>query len=469
MKKLASFLLSLLIVLGGTAAGAEDGFGEYFPPAVTPSDIEIELPDSAWEYFDMKKPEDVQAEIERMLLSSGLQIVSLSPTGASGIADFGGGLWTYYEGKYRPVYPSQDKGVEDIHTNMYSYLHLSEAAFKVGREGYAYSPDGRYAVRLYSTFLSNSNFKLDPILIDLMTGEAVLTATYGNSLRKDEDFGTLVSACFSPDSSRLFYLVYRSGGQYSVMCYDIAAQSTKTLMTTPYGLFGTVWGADMYYPRLCCVSDSTLLVLNSAPTSSACQGITEIRREYGEVYSVTNHLFPIAYRIAGTKLLSYSPASGKALLSFYCSNGGSALMCIDVRNGFSGMDAYWTIDKDSLTLHRASPDELLETVVATTEHVNSFSDGSVPEHKMALILKAELSPDGRCALVRANVGNEKKLLLLDLEDMSLKVFTDDFIAQMPLNEDEAFYKPMFEWTGDVLVFQLTDEQGQVVMKTYTLR
>ena len=120
--------------------------------------------------FGNGHPRRPTAELAAVFYLPILNIVvfSVSPDGNSALLTMNGTAVGYYEGKYRVLYPSQTRGVEDIHQNLDSYSKRLSRVLRMS-DSVIYSRDGRYAA-VYSTELSlmRMQFFLDPIIMGLV-------------------------------------------------------------------------------------------------------------------------------------------------------------------------------------------------------------------------------------------------------------------------------------------------------------
>lgn len=87
-----------------------------------------------------------------------------------------------------------------------------------------------------------AQFILDPIIIDLSTGEMFLSATYGNRIMKEEA-GAVTTATFSSDGQYLYYMLYGNTAEFRTVLYRYNLQEKTTELCYS--------GSDLnYYPYL---------------------------------------------------------------------------------------------------------------------------------------------------------------------------------------------------------------------------
>ena len=420
---------------------------EYEWPKATSKNLSIDMPESAWTFLGGEKQEIPDELLDAALAMQQPVMGSVSPTGNSGIAALNDAPLAYYEGGYHVIYPSLEKSVDDEYDNFAYWYTTFYRAYTIGAEGVTYSPNGRYAVTTNNrNVIINSNFKLaDPILIDLSTGEAILTATYGNSIARD-GAGAVLSACFSFDSTKLYYMLFRGGGKFSLMCYDIGSNTTATLMNAPYGLINTVYGTGLYYGRLCLTAEGSFLISNSVSKSNLHEGITEIRHEFGPVYSLVNHMYPLPLKYgASCDLLVSSPLSGRVLAPY---GQLGTFMCCDASNGYCGIEDMWAVKADTYEVVRVTIDDLL--LVSEVSHYPALKPDYIP------VLKAVLSPEGDYALLYVSRMGSGALLMVRLEDMrvlKIREVTDD---EIPSLSNIIENNPVIEWNSEKLSVRTAD-------------
>ena len=129
----------------------------------------------------------------------------------------------------------------------YYKLYISGRIVQLlGSEGVEYSSDGRYAA-IFNTRISieQMNFVFDPIIIDLSSGEIILTAAYPSKLKPGtyNDAGVVTTATFSSDGRYFYYILYGSfeNGHIRLYRYDLFENTTELCMES---------GERIYYPHL---------------------------------------------------------------------------------------------------------------------------------------------------------------------------------------------------------------------------
>ena len=169
MKKLFCLGLILFMLTAAFSACADADLDALFSSG-TLTLAEVSSP------ADLDLPEEIKEDP---------RLWSLSPVGYSAILTAGKSMLTVYDEKVSVVHPSAERGVKDEYGNLERYYSTltSTPGNLAGEEGVVYSPDGRYA------FIGNKDYTLmymklfvDPILLDLTTGELILTATYPDKM-----------------------------------------------------------------------------------------------------------------------------------------------------------------------------------------------------------------------------------------------------------------------------------------------
>ena len=387
-------------------------------------------------------------------------VISLSPRGDSGLILAGNVMFAYYHGEYRMIYPSEKRGTDDIYGNLefcYNFLVSSQSHPLIGKEGVVYSPDGRYAAAFNAQrILSQGNGRTDPVIIDLSTGEMILTATYANSF-KDEGFGMAVTAAFSSDGRYFYYLLYGNfeNGRSALYRYDLESEVTELCRVYEYDEAHDV-DYRLYYPHLEELPDGSFIVLNDSVKIEDVTGIVRTSFENGEwIVEQQEHTLPL--RMFYPKRLDYSANSGYAVMSGAYMNTQRPSYALQVflpEEAFKGMDRYICMDKDTDTAKVLNADEYTEQM----NDLTGLADGSAGtvyyEPAYQYIVNTVLSPDGRYLLLLTRVPerNETRLLLMRLSDLTVKplqgIETDQimFVGNMEY----------MEWNTDQLIIRMND-------------
>ena len=410
------------------------------------------FPDAMWDALDITKPLDPYADLDIEISNSNIVLYSLSQTGKSGILEIDNAKVAYYNGEYRIIYPSSTRGVPDEYGNLSKFCSTALRSL-IGDEGVVYSHDGRYA-SLFNTDISlmKGQFFLDPIVIDLSTGEAILTATYQNKARED-NAGVVTTACFSADDRYLYYILYGRTSDYrtTLYRYDFKTSSTEKCFT----------GYDTtYYPKLSETMDGSLIIINDTMLSDGRSGLVDMSisngiwesSEYGE--SVT-----IKYWYASR--LMYSQNTGNAILT------GNSRLSQGINFAcqyFRPDDEIWKLDEfltvsletDEIEVISASN---IESIVKTWSQ-----DGkSLIDFPYCRILCAQLSPDGNYLLLLTSnhIGTEdetemQKLLLVRLDDMETREIMGINANQILFGSAGNSFRPTIEWNCDTLLINTAD-------------
>ncbi len=428
-------------------------------PAITADAVEIA--DEVWEAVGEEKPADFDAFISGFLAETTFTWLSLSPSGNSGILTAEGlpGICCY-NGKYHIFYPSRTRGVEDTYGNLAKMYSMSYQML-LGREGVVYSPDGRYAVILNcERVLQMAQYYLDPVVIDLSTGEMILTATYANKINQG-DMAAVTTAAFSSDGRYLYYMVYGKGTEFRTALYRYDFQEDKTELCYS--------GSDFhYYPRLFETKDGAFLILQDAIHADETMGITRISFENG-VWTGTDRLFDQGIADWRCHELLYSAHSGYAVVSGACSLLGGvdyAFQRIRPEEDFAGLNRYYGISKEDGRVLAMTADEISAQLDSWTNRLkDSGKSVSTVYHEapVQFILKTALSPDGRYALMltldygtNENPTTSRHLYLVRLDDLSVREVSGIDPIDIRVGDMSVNFRPVIEWNTDTLLIGTKD-------------
>lgn len=211
-------------------------------PAITATNFDFtdEMQEAIGTEIGTEKLADFMAELSAYIPDTTITWLSLSPAGNSGILatddNYGINGFCYYAGKYHILFPTHLRGVEDTNHNL-EKVFSTRLQQLLGEEGVIYSPDGRYAA-IFNNYMMImlGYYYLDPIIIDLSTGEMFLSATYGSKPGKGE-YGAVTTATFSSDGRYLYYMLYGNMAEYR-MFVCIGLLSFLLLRELIYGIVG---------------------------------------------------------------------------------------------------------------------------------------------------------------------------------------------------------------------------------------
>lgn len=422
-------------VLDAAFEAGELSLTETELPAVSAEDFV--LVDEMWTAHGVEIPEDPYAMLEEDLESVEITPFSCSPSGNSGLYLFDDVLVCMYEDEYRIAYPSETRGAADEYGNLEKYMNALPRSFP-GREGVVYSPDGRYAAAChYEMALIDARYFIDPILIDLSTGEVFLTATYASKVKED-NAGVATTACFSADGRYFYYMLYGKMHEHltALYRYDLTTGETEFCCSA---------SDCTYYPTLWEMPDGELIILEDTIKNVEHTGVAVYSEAHGE-WTFRSRQNPLPMENWYSKELLYSKNSGYAFAAGRIAwmYGETCFQCFRPGDDFEGMDRYYAVSPDGSKLLDLSADEVAE--LSAIIGPNNSSD--LPDH-MQTILCARLSPDGYYALLMTwDSANEAKLYLVRLEDMSLKEVDAGDIFVNPAASCQ-----LLEWNGDTLLIR----------------
>ena len=391
------------------------------------------------------------------------QIVSISPTRNSGFAVLDGESFSFYEGEYHVLYTSKDKGVEDQYGNMARIYEDRDLTWLIGAEGVSYSHDGRYAVICnYNIAMVYADFRLDPVVYDLATGERILTETFANKMSLD-NCGVITNALFSPDDKYLYYTVYGSNesGVRSTRLYryEIESDATELCATLPTRIGYNYVFAD--YPGLALGKDGAFYVLTDNYSADVPQCIARIE-EVNDKWIVSGTTLNLSLPKVMVKELHWSETSGKAMYVFEMGNSSNQISkvltaeeaakerklsrkpislfnCFNLDATLAGVNDYWAIDAQSLQPVRVD-EELFQPVSVDTnldallEVWNSYT----------LIDQYGFTPDGEYVLLCVGRTADKHMIAVRLCDMSAREI------RFPYTEVSTIGFFSVDWYGNAL-------------------
>lgn len=400
--------------------------------------------------------EDPEAALAAGLPEASVQLYSLSPAGNSAVFVIGGDAVALYNGKFHVLYPAYGKGVEDIYGNLkrYTERYISRMFVDlVGEEGIVWSPDGRYAA-IYNVKLSvyRTQFNMDPVIIDLATGEMILTATYPNALR-EENAGAVTSACFSADNRYFYYTVYGVfGGNRIRMCrYDLESGATETMLETE---------TYAWRPHLSRTAGGDFLVVIDSTKET---GLARIRNREGGW--TLDKMIPAAdFNLFKITDLRYSENSGYAVLTGGLNTGYCyAFQLLKADEDCSGFDRYLSLMKGTGEIVATTAEEYEQTI---RDHIRAPGEDENQivhmdrDFPYLLINNVILSPDGHYALVNTSTQiaeeNSKNLFLVRLDDLAVRKVSGLDAATILVGPMAGPYQIMIEWNTDDLIIGTSD-------------
>ena len=382
------------------------------------------------------------------------KLISLSPSGNSGLIASGSTLFAMYEGRYRLLYPWG--GIEDIYGSFdRSFSQLIGRGARLNNAGVSYSPDGRYAVICDAQTTIRNAKGYDLMLINLESGEVSLLASRSGRIM-DDDFGLITASAFSGDGKGLYYLVY-GRGKSSLRYIDLATLEDALVVSAPDGTLNTVLCTGWYYPLVAETRFGDMLLLSDVSNREMPQGIARLKTDDGVKFEITACNLPVSIGYFYTGMLSYSKTSNKGLivsrrghidyqesLTLY----GTTVSFPDLFVRFtadgdmSGIDEVWALKYGA---DRAEKLDLTK-MESDWDYLSRFAHN----------YKAVLSPDGEYALMLARFQSEYRLYMLRLEDMALREVTGIDANNIVPESALSSYLPTIEWNGDTLIISTFD-------------
>lgn len=366
-------------------------------------------------------------------------LLSRSPAGNSSLLTVAKMPVCEYNGKYHLLYISA-KGVPDEYGKLERFMNSVNRNFAsiFGDEGVVYSPDGRYAA-LFDRQAYMKNYKLicDPVLLDLSTGEVILTAAYSDNAR--DGGAAVIGASFSPDGKYFYYnLIGRFGDSYNRVCrYDLSAGTAEICLDSAFRLD---------YPSPAALPDGSLLMLKEETDNSAFGGIVRAVCN-GGVWSESVWEYSVDQRFFAPRLLQYSAASGYALVTGRTMmNDGYCLHLFRPEEDMAGQEKFVVIPAGTGEAKVITAAQLEEDVYAT-------GGASLPYE---IIYYARFSPDGNYVLLNTVRGADRHLYMLRVSDLALREVRGVDAAGIQMGSFNTDYPQGIEWNGDTIFISMRD-------------
>lgn len=383
-----------------------------------PKDALIFMPEQYAAYYEMSE-EDVAYSKETILYelkNDGGYLLGVSPDGMTKLilVDQNGGFLLAVRGSVITVLcPNTARGVEDVHGNMRTLYYDELHKLRMWVNNVAWSPDGRYAVLCCPDMVHMGRYMIDPIVLDTVTGDVVLLSTYANKIR-EENFGAMVSACFSADGKQLFCVMtgyfgeglfgMRYSGNYVLMSYDLETGKAT-------------WQGEMQPPDtaggLQRLSDGTMMMVTYPYSARESAGIAQIF-PYGKRWFFRQFKFDsradLAARVHTRSIgMDYSANSGYAVvLETMVSNNYSAsfsFLRVRPEEMCAGLNEHWVIEKETNKLCMLSDEEWQQAAMEQQQTLYQQ------------IYTVLLSPCGNYAFVET-LDTEPHGMLVQLESMT---------------------------------------------------
>ena len=345
------------------------------------------------------------------LQASEIQVVSVSPGGHSGFLQVQGTGVSFFDGTFHMLYPSAERSVADTYSNLEDYYRqyiATNFSRLIGPEGVIYSSDGKYAA-VYNVWasLNSMRTRFAPIIIDLSTGELILTAAYPSGYR-EEGYGFVTSAAFSGDNGSFYYALmgHKGDARIRLFRYDMNTGETEECIRSAF---------DVYLlPRMYQIGDRSFMMPAQVATSNEREGIVNFFRD-GDEWKMYTHQFSFPAGYFSPQSLHYSDNSGYAALigSLQGINSGSyAFQVFSPGNNFEGFDRYLCISTSSDEVTALTAEEYRALADQYSKDKTSFP--------YRYIFDTAMSPDGNYLLVNANGLPDFTLFLIRLEDLAIR-------------------------------------------------
>lgn len=390
-----------------------------------------------------------KADIDTMLTD--YEVISISPDGNTVLlrAD---SIWLAIRGDtIMPLFKTQERGAADEYGNLAKVMQTHRYASSAG--SVAWSRDGRYfTLTDVKRSLIYMQYYTDLFIFDTSTGEAFLGATYENRFSKG-NAGTVIQTVFDDTGRYIYYVLYGQIHEYpvSLMRYDMKTGESVLCYNGP---------EFAAYPNLRFDHMGRLINIKDTRKSDDMSGLNVYTLSpSGWVNAGITSTVPMA--LGYPKWLDYSSANHHGLLvrvnRVYGLNLVSVFSMVD--NG-EGLNQLLTID--SLDANKAFLVDMTEDHIMAQVEQLPATEGAIASyrHKGVRICNAQLSPDGKYAIILADEDDNYRLLLLNMDDLSLRPIECDIGLSLSASFDTALsarYPQGINWVSGTKIIMNTDD------------
>ena len=362
--------------------------------------------------------------------------ISVSPDGNRYLCMLGEYLFVFDRaaGTVTHLRPNDPNNLQDPYDSFAKFMRsLSDKPTKT-TEIAKWSPDSRYIVfKDWVASLLNMQLWSDLYVADVEAGTMSYIAAYPT--KPIEGGASVIQACFSEDSSQLYFTLYGMLGDYRATLNRYTMETGRIEELTP-AQDGDCYGDMLQLVRL---QDNVFANIMDSPKAYEPRGI----------YTYTRSLFGIkrnAHTLPATAFIPYyieaSSRNGYGILHF--SNNVRGLSALSVfhhdSSGIAGADRLLIIKSPDQAKAETIPlSDLFSDPTTVTQAGKAIMSPAMgqqamvddswpePENPMYAILSATLSPDGEYALLWLYYpvpgGEEPRLHLVMLELATLAMQT----------------------------------------------
>ena len=379
------------------------------------------------------------------MFSDNWMLISVSPDGSTYLFVIEGAFVAVRKGTIHIMQPNYERGAEDVYGNL-------KSAFSMGfyraldYSGIVWSPDGRYfSMTAYDRVMVNGRMEFDPFLFDTETGDVFLPATYANKI-KDENFGAVSEAAFSPDGRYFYFRVYRN----SMNRYDLQTGENEVFLKME----------DMdpvCRPAMCVTGDGSVLCL-ADPVDRKEPGKLMVYTQVYGVWVTVSRTLPIG--IVGeqatgfvARKMAYSAQNGNCLIVSQENGSGKNYMSLFNCDSDSELKhmRHFTLRDDGTSARIVE----ISTEDIDTEYWQALINRDMPAASAYPYLTGcSLSPNGEFAFFAYSSpdhnGSKAALVKLETLEMIEVELPETLIEQARFWESAltAAYKPGAVWLGD---------------------
>ena len=338
-----------------------------------------------------------------LMTESGAQVwpISISPDGQTILLNTDMGLiMAMFDGKLVLQSTTSARGVEDTYGALEK---LKSKYFIKDIDDVVWSPDGRYiaivagrqvAIKLHGYW--------QLLLMDVHSGEIYLAATWPTDLMKPGG-KAVIAACFDATGENLYFQTYgkpedNTRSRYTMWRYDVQAEGLTELYSTE----------KLSYPGLMTLDAEGRFVCPCVPNrGDEYPGLITYQPDG------TSEKHPLPLTMSEMKPLFWSQSTDgeKGILRLQTGWNNEALLIVDIKDGYNGL-------QDIITIRR---DDLPHAVRMSGEEFLAIEEDAY-ERDYCNLGNATISPDGQMALLtikEVQRGQKPRLYLLNLQTLEL--------------------------------------------------
>jgi len=359
---------------------------------------------------------EATADGQRMLIapvpaeeSEDFSIVSLSPSGKTGLWEENGAFYAAVDGELRLFTPNYDRGAHNEGYEEENFGIFEHFGYGLDPEGIVWSPDERY----FAITAANCVDSRDLIIGDVLTGDLFLTEATPVSLSSSKGAQALraLTAAFDPEGRYVYYATSVLFGTITLRRYDMTSGQVEELICFDGNL--------SVLRNLTVGADGTLYAVANFKDSDA--QLLTCREQNGSWVCETTPIAKVGHMNLVQKYLA-SSLSGHAI-------------ALGSQRGASGA-TYPVLNGTALP-------------IPENGSLIALAEDTVDEGNRGLqTINLTLSPDGRFAMAAVNLNREMQLRLMDLDTLSSAVVIIPEDMNLNVAIPNSNVTAAFAWNGD---------------------